>query len=187
VFALLVSGCGGPHEKPAATTPSPTPITKLDVAGMRLARVPFCDRLTAADVRRALGGAAASHEDWGNGDPVPGVAGPKDVGHELGCSWIGADGTTAAAWIFARPVSAAFATKVVRQATRERCPAQPAPTYGAPAVVQTCPATPGLERVRRAGLFGDSWLTCEVTGPAAEAKTRSDRWCAAVVSALDVS
>ena len=33
----------------------------------------------------------------------------KDVVHEIGCSWTGDDGTTARAWVFARPVNAAFA------------------------------------------------------------------------------
>lgn len=187
VLAPLLTGCGGSQEKPTARTPAPTPITKLDVAGVRLARVPFCDRLTDDAVRRALGGAAESEDAWGNGDPVPGGTGSNDVGHELGCSWTGAGGAMAAAWVFARPVTSELATAVVRRAAHDPCPAQPAGAFGSPALVQTCPATAGLERVRRAGLFGDSWLTCEVTGPTAEAKARADRWCATVVSALDVS
>jgi hypothetical protein len=184
---ILLSGCSGSTDTPAAKTPAPTPITKLDVAGVRLARVPFCDRLTETAVRRALGGAAESDDAWANGDPVPGGSGSGDVGHELGCSWSGPGGAEAAAWVFARPVSADFATTLVRRATRDSCPAQPAGVFGSPALLQLCPASPGLERVRRAGLFGDGWLTCEVTGPTADARARADRWCATVVSALDVS
>jgi len=187
LVAPVLAGCGGSGGPPAADTPASTPITKLDVTGVRLARAPFCDRLTEAAVREALGGPAQADDAWSNGDPVPGSGSPGQVGHEFGCSWTGADGAVVATWVFARPVSADFATSIVREATRERCAAQPATTFGSPALVQTCARQPGLERVRRAGLFGDTWLTCEVTGPASEATARTDRWCATTVSALDVS
>jgi hypothetical protein len=186
VVAPLLAGCdGSAGGAPVARTP--TPITQLDVAGVRLARAPFCDRVTDAAVRQALGGPAASDDAWGNGDPVPAAASSGQVGHEFGCSWTGADGATAAAWVFARPVSVDFATTIVHEATRESCAARPVSTFGSPALVQTCPTPAGLERVRRAGLFGETWLTCEVTGPRSETAARADRWCATAVSALDVS
>jgi hypothetical protein len=187
LLAPVLAGCSGTDNPPAARAPSSTPITKIDVTGVRLARAPFCDRLTDGAVREALGGPATSDDAWGNGDPVPAPGAPGQVGHEFGCSWTGADGSAASAWVFARPVSADFATAVVRRAARESCAAQPDVVFGSPALVQTCPTSAGLERVRRAGLFGDTWLTCEVTGPIAAAKARGDHWCATTVSALDVS
>jgi hypothetical protein len=187
LVAPVLAGCGGADGPSAARAPSSTPITKVDVAGVHLARAPFCDRLTDAAVREALGGPATSDDAWSNGDPVPAPGAPGQVGHEFGCSWAGADGSTASAWVFARPVSPDFATTVVRRAERESCAARPDVVFGSPALVQACPASAGLERVRRAGLFGDTWLTCEVTGPTATAKARADRWCATTVSALDVS
>jgi hypothetical protein len=187
VAATVLAGCDGSSEDAPLTRSAPTSIAQLDVAGVRLARAPFCDRLTDAAVREAVGGPATSSDAWTNGDPVPTDGSPGQVGHEFGCSWTGADGLTASAWVFARPVSPDFATTVVRGAGRDGCSTQPGVGFGSPALVQTCPATAGLERVRRAGLFGDTWLTCEVTGPASVVHARVDRWCATTVSALDIS
>lgn len=197
--ALLAAGCSGSDDPSAASTAPPTPITELDVTAVRLARVEFCDRVPAAAVRHALGGAVEDEASWGNGDPVPGDA-AGDVAHELGCAWTATDGTAARAWVFARPVTADFAGTLVRQAgALEGCTAEAAPVFGSPALLQTCARPDGTQRVRRAGLFGDTWLTCEVTlGPstadpigadriAADGahRERLDTWCAAVVSVLD--
>jgi hypothetical protein len=187
VAATVLAGCDGSSEDAPLTRSAPTSIAQLDVAGVRLARAPFCDRLTDAAVREAVGGPATSSDAWANGDPVPTDGSPGQVGHEFGCSWTGADGLTASAWVFARPVSPDFAATVIRATAGESCPGRSAPAFGSPAILQTCPAGPGLERVRRAGLFGDTWLTCEVTGPSAQVQARADRWCAATVSALDIS
>jgi hypothetical protein len=188
VVAPLLAACSGSDDAAPRPTPSPTPISKLDAGTVRLARAEFCDRLPGSAVPAALGGKAQSHASWGNGDPVPDAAGESgDVGHELGCSWTGADGAAARAWVFARPVSAAFASQIVRQAGHQAgCTTGKSPTFGNPAILQTCTAGPpnGVSRVRRAGLFGDTWLTCEVAGTSAPDLTRrTDRWCAAVVSA----
>jgi hypothetical protein len=84
-------------------------------------------------------------------------------------------------------VSADYAKTLVRQATRRKgCRAQATPTFGTPAVLQACTLTDGLERVRRAGLFSDTWATCEITAPTApRLQARTDKWCVAIVSALD--
>jgi hypothetical protein len=111
------------------------------------------------------------------------------VAHELGCAWTGPGGTHARAWVFGRPVADAFASTLVRQAGRQTgCTSDPAPTFGTPALLQTCTLAGGVQRVRRAGLFGDTWLTCELIGAAsAESRARLDTWCASVVAALDTS
>jgi hypothetical protein len=188
LLAPVLAACSS--DKPAAqTTTAPTPITRLDVSAVRLARAKFCDRLPDAAVRQALDGAAESDESWGNGDPLPGADGSGDVGHEIGCAWTGANGAVARAWVFARPVDASLAGTLVGQAAhRKGCTAERTAIFGSPALLQTCTLTGGVQRVRRAGLFGDAWLTCEVTGAAsASFRARTDRWCASVVAALDLS
>lgn len=188
LVAPLLAGCSGSDDASRRPTPSPTPISKLDAGAVRLARADFCGRLPGATVAAALGGKATSHESWGNGDPVPGAAAGEsgDVGHELGCAWTGADGAGARAWVFARPVTSAFATQLVARAEQQAgCTTDKSPIYGSPALLQTCALPNGSTRIRRAGLFGDTWLTCEVTGtPAPDLAGRTDRWCAAVVSAV---
>jgi hypothetical protein len=188
LLAALASGCSGSHDRRTATTAAPTPIARLRSADVRLVRAPFCDRLPATAVRRALGAEPDAHDTWGNGDPVPGTSDSGDIGHELGCSWTATSGATARAWVFARPVTADFATTLVGQAgTQQGCTAQPATVFGTPAILQTCALAGGVQRDRRAGLFGDSWVTCEVAGPeSTDPRARLDAWCADVVAALAV-
>jgi hypothetical protein len=188
VVAPLLAGCGGSDDTSPETAARPTPIAKLDVAGVRPARAEFCDRLPDSAVEAALGGKPESDDSWGNGDPIPDASGESgDAGHEIGCVWTGAAGAAARAWVFARPVDAAFAGALVRQAGRQPgCTAQPTAEFGKPALLQTCTLPGDVQRVRRAGLFGDTWLTCEVSGAASPALARrTDRWCAAVVAAVD--
>ena len=187
VAAGVVTGCSGSHDPAPRTTPSPTPIGKLQPGSVRLVRAGFCDRLPGSAVTAALCGRPTGDQSWGNGDPVPDATGSSgDVGHEIGCGWTGADGAVARAWVFARPVPSAFATSLVGQAGRQQgCTAAAAPVLGSPSVLQTCTLPGNVERVRRAGLFGDTWLTCELSGaPAPDLEKRTDRWCAAVVGAV---
>ena len=183
VGCLTVAGCSS--DDPAAEpTARATPISRLDIGAIRLVRAEFCDRVPDAAVRDALGADLEADESWGNGDPVPGSSGTGDVGHEIGCGWSAADGSAARAWVFARPVSADLAGSLVRQAGRQKgCTAARTREFGSIALLQTCTLPVGTERVRRAGLFGDTWLTCEVTGSPDRLHARADGWCAAVVAA----
>jgi hypothetical protein len=188
VAVQVLAGCSGSDDAAPETTAPPTPIAKLDVAGVRLARAEFCDRLPDSAVEAALGGKPESDDSWGNGDPIPGASGESgDVGHEIGCAWTGESGAAARAWVFARPVDAAFAGTLAREAGRHAgCTVRSTAEFGSPALLQTCTLPENVQRVRRAGLFGDAWLTCEVSGPASPTLARrTDRWCAAVVAALD--
>jgi hypothetical protein len=189
VLSALLGGCSGSDEPASTPSPRTTPIGKIDPSTVRLTRATFCDRVPDAAVRRALGARPDSDDRWGNGDRLPAetVAGSSgDVTHELGCSWTGPAGATARAWVFARPTSAEFARTLVAQAGKQPgCKAEPAAVFGTPAVLQTCTLPGGAERIRRAGLFGDTWLTCELTGPSSpELLGRTDAWCADVVSAV---
>lgn len=196
--AALTAGCSGGSKggSEAPRTARPTPLAAIDPGTVRIARGQFCDRVPGAEVRRALGAAPDADQQWGNGDPVPsepasGVTGSSsgDVGHELGCAWSTTSGSTARAWVFARPVTAGLARTLVAQAAhRQGCTSSQESVFGGPALLQTCTQAGGAERVRRAGLFGDSWLTCELSGPAAtHPRARLDAWCAATVAALAVS
>jgi hypothetical protein len=192
LLAPLAAGCSGSGGGAPEPTARPTPIAKLDVGTLRLARADFCGRVPDAAVRRALGGKAEADGRWGNGDPVATDEGSGDVGHEIGCAWTGAGGAAARAWVFARPVDASSADGIVRAAGRQAdCSAEPTPVFGAPALLQNCKLAGGLVRARRAGLFGDTWLTCEVTAPAATPEKQRtstlDSWCATVVAALTTS
>ena len=64
------------------------------------------------------------------------------------------------------------------------------PAYGKPTVTQVCRRAGGEQRVRHAGLFGQTWLSCEVAAPSAEAagiRDRADAWCVQVANALNTA
>jgi hypothetical protein len=182
----VLAGCSGsdePAPKPAATS-----IAELDTITMDLARVAFCDLVPAKAVTAALTGAGTTAEDWGNGDRPPLDDAGSDVTHEFGCSWSRSGGFAARAWVFARPVTAGFGEQVIASTSaRKGCTTRRSTAFGKPGLLQTCPLPQQRGRVRHAGLFGDTWLTCEVAGPAGRAapRQRADAWCAAVASALD--
>jgi hypothetical protein len=183
---LALAACSGSGDSPAPRTTAPTPIGKLDVSSLRIARAAFCDQVPKSAVRRALGADVADTSTWKAGDPAP-TGGSGDVAHELGCAWTGRGSTVVRAWVFARPVSADFARQVQRQAGRAAtCTVTPTATFGSPSYLRECTALHGVAQVRRAGLFGDTWLTCELVAPADRPRERLDSWCAAVVAALDV-
>jgi hypothetical protein len=185
---LVLAGCSGSDDASRPRPSAPTPLAKLDATAVHLARATFCDRVPKAAVRDALDSGTAETSSWKSGDPAP-TGGSGDVAHEFGCAWTGKNGAVARAWVFARPVSAELAGSLVTEAgTEQGCTAERATVLGSPALLQTCTQPGGVERVRRAGLFDDTWLTCEVTGPSAQRpRSRLDAWCGAVVAALRLS
>ncbi|MCZ4498766.1 MAG: hypothetical protein JWQ74_1319 [Marmoricola sp.] len=187
--ALLLAGCSGADSsRTPVAEPVATSIAQLDPAAMHLVRVAFCDLVPTVGVTRALGGTATSAETWGNGEPIPVVAG-TEVAHEFGCSWSGPKRRTAQTWVFARPVDAAFARRLISsQAAAGGCITSQDGRFGTPAVTQVCKLAGGTTRVRHAGLFGNTWLTCQVTGRSSttyDVRRSSDTWCAGVATALD--
>ena len=184
---LLLSGCA--EAKQAAPAPQPTRIDDLDTGAMQLPRIDFCALVPDAAVADALDGRPVSDSSYGNGDAeeLPGVG--TQVVHEIGCSWSGRTGTVARAWVFARPVSATFARTVVNAGRRSKgCRTLPGPGFGRPSATQLCQMQGGARRVRHAGLFGQTWLTCEVIASVIEhpeLRTRADRWCVEVANTLD--
>ncbi len=195
-LALLLGGtaCGG--QTAAAPEPSPTPIARLNTSAMQVPRIAFCRLVDQAAVSAALGGKAASDASYGNGDEedLPGTG--RDVVHEIGCTWTGraASGgspTVARAWVFARPVEEAFARSVIASGRRAPgCRTVSGPAYGSPTTTQVCTrvagSPAGTQRVRHAGLFGQTWLSCELQG-SEDLRARADAWCVAVANALNTA
>ena len=102
-------------------------------------------------------------QSYDNGDVVTLADGVDDVAHEFGCLWQASDQSAARAWVFAPPVDAERAKRLVREAGREQgCETSPTPPFGSPSVGVVCRSEAG-GRASYQGLFGDAWLTCELS------------------------
>ncbi|MEG3093508.1 hypothetical protein U1703_18875, partial [Sphingomonas sp. PB1R3] len=62
--------------------------------------------------------------------------------------------------------------------------------YGVPSLALAC-VDGGTRVLSYRGLFGDAWLTCQLTAPetvaAAAHEDRTGRWCVSVASALEAA
>jgi hypothetical protein len=191
VAVLALTGCGKSETPKSASTPAPTPIGQLNTDAMTLARVDFCALLPDAAVREALDGGLGDQVSWRNGERALIDTGTSDVAHEYGCAWTRA-GYAASAWIFARPINTEFAKAVLDKTShRNGCTAEEGPDFGSPHQQQTCTLSDGTKRVRLAGLFRDTFLTCQVQAPAKmDDKTLSERtydWCVQVANAMNIA
>jgi len=188
--ALLATGCSE-EKKSAGPKPTPTPLASLNTTAMEIPRIAFCKLVADSAVRAALGGKPDSSDSYGNGDEVDVAGVGTEVVHEIGCSWSTDSGSSARAWVFARPIDATFARQAVASSREtEGCKVDRRAAYGDPSVTQTCRLSDGSTRVRHAGLFGQTWLTCEVTDPGNElapVRERADAWCVEVVNALNTA
>lgn len=180
----------GPAERDAAApevAPSVT-LADLDTTTLAASRAGFCAGVAPARVVEALGAEPADTASYDNGEQVLLAGDLTDVAHEFGCTWTAADGGRARGWVFAPPVAADRAARLVRVALRgEGCSRLPgAASYGVPSVAVVCPVDGGRE-VSYRGLFGDAWLSCALSAPATtpreELIERADRWCATVAIA----
>lgn len=172
-----------------------TDLVDFDTSTAVVQRAPFCELLPDEAVTEALG-AEAEPTAYANGeesDVLPG----GDVSHEYGCVFSTGEESTgeesagdARAWVFAPPVTAARAEQLVAATPAKGCRAVgSAPAYGTPSVALVC-ASGDLRTASFRGLFGDAWLSCSLTLPAAAAGddllTRTGRWCVAVAEASSV-
>jgi hypothetical protein len=190
-MCLAVTGCASEEPAKTAPTPAPTPISGLNTAAMRVPRIEFCSAVPDEAVADALGGKPDTKTAYGNGDKEKLAGAGEDVLHEIGCSWSTDEGSAARAWVFARPVDALFAKRVIAStAEPPGCRVASEPAFGRPTVTQVCRRAGGDQRVRHAGLFGQTWLSCEVSAPAADAtgiRDRADEWCVQVANALNTA
>lgn len=187
--ALLVAGCS--EDTTTAPRPSPTPLADLNTTSMQVPRIEFCKLLPATAVSKALGGRPDSSTSYRNGDETDVADVGTEVVHEIGCTWSKDDGTAARAWVFARPVDDAFARQAIASSRKvDGCSLDRRTAFGDPSVTQTCRQPGGSTRVRHAGLFGQTWLTCEVSAPGidlAALRQRADAWCVEVANALNTA
>lgn len=174
-----------------------------DLTGLDVPRTSLCGAIPDEAVREALDGPVSGTSHYDSGEEFEVRPGYVDVAHEYGCVYEGEDGTTARVWVFARPVQRHEARTLVRRARRTRSCAFPGSLpFGSPGVTSVCerPAshgTPRQVRARLEGLFGDSWVGCEVAEPmrrpdAAPSPStgrrdvlqRADGWCVTVVTTV---
>jgi hypothetical protein len=164
-----------------------TPLAELDTTGLVVTRGPFCDEVDDRQVSGALDGDPADASSWENGDTIDLGNGVEDVAHEFGCRYTAEDGTIAQAWVFAPPVDAAGAQRLVKAAGKGAgCEVGGGPAFGTPTLALTC-TKDGVARASYRGLFGDAWLVCEVVRPAEgdwDVVDRAGRWCVGVLKAV---
>ncbi|GGR52092.1 hypothetical protein GCM10010197_17870 [Nocardioides luteus] len=163
-------------------------LSSADTTTMHVRRGAFCDRVPTEDVTEALGGAAAEKKAYGDGDQTAISGEVSDVAQEYGCIWTGPEdsGTTARAWVFAPPVTLEWANQMTKSVPKG-CKAASKPAYGKPSVALTCTDAKKQPKMVIRGLFGDAWLSCELTGKAGEApatlQKRASRWCLVTATA----
>ncbi len=193
----VLAGCTGDAEPDGASGPSPTPppAERVDLSGLPVARESFCEALHADGVEQVLGGPVLATSHYGNGEEAEITPGYVDVSHEYSCTFTGTPPTAARAWVFARPVQAAEARRLVRAVEAERdCRFPESLQFGTPSVTSACEEE-GPEPVVRTtmrGLFADAWLSCELTVPREgttrqkreELLTRTEQWCVDVVTTI---
>ena len=143
------------------------------------------------DVATALGSRVEVSERYAPGDRVALAQGLRDVAQEFGCTYRDANGAEARLWVFAHPVNPAAAASIVRAAeTKKGCRVvRDGPGFGTPTVATSCPGPQqGRRSVTLRGLFGDAWLTCQLTVPTGasgdDPVRRTQRWCVGVVARL---
>ena len=195
-LVVLLTGCTGgggsggsdAHGEPS---PSPTGSAHVDLSGVPVPRGPLCDVVPEPAVEQALAGPVTGTDHYANGEEAELAPGLVDVAHEWGCVFEGTGATVARVWVFARPVSQAEAETLVRRARRGRDCTFPATLdFGSPGLTSVCEVQEGtLARARLEGLFGDTWVGCEVVGPTAGGSLvqRAEDWCTAVVVAAGAS
>ncbi|MGN6251039.1 MAG: hypothetical protein ACTHNS_04395 [Marmoricola sp.] len=196
-LTLLCGGCASSGTPAPTPRPSPTPLARLNTSVMVLPRIDFCTLVPAPAVRRALGGRTGDLARWADGDATTVGAAGRQVVAEHGCAW-SAGTAVARAWTFAPPVTPAQARAVVARSRTQQRTQQPGrgqrcrdvdgPAFGRPSLTQVC-SQGATRRVRHAGLFGDTWLTCEVADDAATGvvRRRADAWCVEVANTLNLT
>lgn len=165
----------------------------LDLSNLPLPRSPFCALVDDDRVPVALGAPVEEADAYGVGDEVELPGGGRDVSDEFGCTWTGS-GAEARAWVFSPAVSKRQARAWAADAReQDGCDYLPdRTTYGRPGLTRVC-TDDGTVTASLRGLFGDAWLTCEVSddeaGPAGEddVRSRAEQWCVHVATTVGAS
>jgi hypothetical protein len=189
VAATLVSGCTG-ETAPGPARPTQTPLAEIDLSGLTVGRGPFCEALDEGSVEGVLDGAPAATDHYVSGERRRLAPGVRDVVDEFGCTFQGAE-TATQAWVFAPPATRPDVRSwLAERASVRGCSPTGDVAFGSPGQVLSCDGR-GSRTVTMAGLFGDAFLTCEVTttarSDAATALESAQRWCASVARAASTS
>jgi hypothetical protein len=183
----LLGACGG-RETPRAA-PSPTPLGELAAERIELPRLEFCKLVQPRTIAAALDASGSKlpegteETSYGNGDEVELRPNHTQRLQELGCTWtLGSESVSA--WIFARPVDESFARTIIDAARPQKRCRITGGGFGTVGLSQECPAANGATRVRHAGLFGQTWLTCQVTG-VDDVSARAELWCSSLINELN--
>lgn len=162
-----------------ASAPEPVPsksasptVSRADLSALPVPRESVCAAVPEPAVQSALDGPVVSTAHYDNGEQLELPTGEQDVSHEFGCVWTGSDGVEARLWVFARPVSQAEARGLAGSARRGRgCRVDDRVGFGDPGVTSVCPQPSQDDeprsRARLEGLFGQTWVGCEVSASAA--------------------
>lgn len=175
--AVLLTGLGVGigvwRHAPASAPPAPVrygaPLASVDTTVLHVARAAFCDHVPRADVDAVLGGRPRSVTSYSPGRRAQVTSGVTDVADEYSCTWRGAS-TTARAWVFAPPVTRAWARGLA--GVPHDCRPVHGMRFGRPSTAYRCGGTTTV-----AGLFGDAWLTCSLTS---RDVGLVGRWCVAI-------
>jgi len=193
-LALLVAaGVGyavirdpGPEGAGATPTATPTPLSDVDVSDRRVPRGPFCAALEQDGIEAALGGPVTRTGHYDSGDRASLATGLTDIAHEYNCGYYAATGVQARAWVFAAPVTRTVALSLARESAGTGCrQLTDGPGFGDPSTASVCRVGNGAATVvTLRGLFGSSWLSCQLTTPGAAGTPgsvrRAERWCVQV-------
>ena len=182
--ACTGGGGSGSSDEPAA---EPTPITEFDAASAALSREDFCDRIPDEAATAAVG-EVASTDHYGNGEKKQITDEVTDVAHEFSCTFVGASGALARAWVFVPRVTQAQAEDLVAAVKKaEGCRVVDGKSFGTPGTGTVCTTTAGTEAAYR-GLFTDAWFSCSVTAKDLDEPTlleQAGQWCVSAATAAE--
>ena len=180
----------GPGEAGTTPTARPTPLSEVDVSDRRVPRGPFCAALEQDAIEAALSGPVTRTEHYDSGDRARLASGLTDIAHEYNCGYFAATGAQARAWVFAAPVTRTAALALAREGAGTGCrQLSDAPGFGSPSAASVCRVRPGsATAVTLRGLFGSSWLSCQVSAlrgaGTADLVRRAERWCVQVATTV---
>ena len=192
---LFGPSAGDPAAERSEPSPSPSASDRpLDLSNLPVARSLACGTLDDRELVAALGADVDNRDDYTSGDTIEIAPGITDIAHEDGCVFT-ADGAEARVWVFAAPVGTPEAQRLVREVRGVRGCTFPrdGTGFGTPGLTSVCPVRPrdgeptAVAATLR-GLFGDAWLSCQLSGPGSEGpnvvRQRADQWCVHVATTL---
>lgn len=164
-------------------------LRNVDLSGLPIPRSSPCMHVDDRDLVVALGSPPTRHDSYGPGRRATLAPGVTDVSEEYSCAFE-ASAARARVWIFAAPVDVGLAHRVIKRAKAAKGCTSPAdaPAYGEPSLTEVCSTDPADTTASLRGLFGQTWLSCQLSLPppagSATVLRRAERWCVHVATTL---